>query len=265
MICGRMSCRRLLPRIRARIPAGILASLVLSSGSAYAQVVRVTVRDSATAKAIPRAIVTLVHGGGATSANAVTDADGFALLAVRPAGVYALTVRRLGYSPILADSLAMRQGDTLDRAIVMHEIAHFLAQVAVRAERESIRNATFSGMKIWTLGATVITPSQVDVALPGATDFTDLVSRNPSAGFSVDYERKCVMSNRGDPPMCLPVIVDGLLLSNANDAIPPEVVDYMLIVRGNEIGVLYGTIGENGAVLIFTKRGTKRGPGQGPS
>ena len=115
-------------------------------------------------------------------------------------------------------------------------------------------------MKIGTMGAVVIAPSQVDVALPGASDFTDLVSRNPSAGLSVDYERKCVTSNRGDPPGCLPVIVDGMLTSSASDIIPPEIVDYMVILRGNEIGVLYGSIGEHGAVLIFTKRGIKRGP-----
>ena len=114
-------------------------------------------------------------------------------------------------------------------------------------------------MKIGTLGATIITPTQVDRAVLGAKDFTDLVSRNPSAGNTVDYERRCVFSIR-PPQGCLPVIVDGLLIGSAADVIPPEVVDYMLILRGNEIGVMYGTIGENGAVIVFTKRGPKRGP-----
>ena len=71
---------------------------------------------------------------------------------------------------------------------------------------------------------------------------------------------KCVLSTRGDPPFCLPVIVDGLLMSNVNDVLPPELIDYMLVVRGNELGVMYGSIGELGAVIVFTKRGLKRGP-----
>ena len=49
-------------------------------------------------------------------------------------------------------------------------------------------------------------------------------------------------------------------MSNVNDVLPPEIIDYMLVVRGNELGTMYGSVGELRAVIIFTKRGLKRGP-----
>lgn len=223
---------------------------------------RVTVVDFVARAPIANAVATMIGANGAILATGVSNQVGSIDFAGHTGGRLVLTVRKLGYTPVVADTMVLAGRDTASRQILMQRIPQFLAPVAIRGERESIRNATFSGMKIGTLGATVITPTQVDVALPGANDFTDIVSRNPSAGLSVDYQRKCVMSNRGDPPSCLPVIVDGLLLANANDVVPPEIVDYLAMVRGNEMGMLYGSIGEHGTVVIFSKRGPVRGPRQ---
>lgn len=245
-----------------RIPSVLVWSALAVSaapGAVRGQVIKLTVRDTLD-QPVSNAVIVVARPDSEIRARGLTNRDGQLVLTLRSGGLYGVLIRRLGFTPVRLDSLRLATSDTILRNVRLHAIPQFLAPVAIRSERETIRNATFSGMKIGSLGATVITPSQVDVALPGATDYTDLVSRNPGAGFGVDYQRKCVVSNRGDPPMCLPVIVDGLLLSNVNDAIPPEIVDYMLIVRGNEIGVLYGSIGEGGAVIIFTKRGLRRGP-----
>ncbi|MEP7346537.1 MAG: hypothetical protein ABI877_14800 [Gemmatimonadaceae bacterium] len=51
--------------------------------------------------------------------------------------------------------------------------------------------------------------------------------------------------------------MDGQLTGTAADVLPAEIVDSILILRGNEIGVMHGSIGENGAVVVFTKRGPK--------
>ena len=118
-------------------------------------------------------------------------------------------------------------------------------------------------MKVGTLGAVIISPTQVDLAVVGAQDVLDLVSRNPSPGFGIDRAQKCVVSLRGYPPMCLPIFIDGVLVSadgDLADAASPEIVDYIIILRGNEAGVLFGSVGENGLMLIYTKRGLKRGP-----
>jgi hypothetical protein len=224
------------------------------------QVVRLTVQDSSSREPIGLAVVALVGAQGVIAATGITKRDGTLVVGPRAPGTYTIVVRRLGFTPSVSDRFVLGATDTVTREVNIHQIPQFLAPVAIRGERESILNAMFSGMKIGTLSAAIIAPSQVDLALPGATDYTDLVSRNPVPGLRVNYERKCVMSNRSGFEVCLPVIIDGLLTSSPNDVVPPEIVDYMLIVRGNELGVFYGTIGELGAVVIFTKRGPQRGP-----
>jgi hypothetical protein len=51
------------------------------------------------------------------------------------------------------------------------------------------------------------------------------------------------------------VFPDGSALQ---DVIVPEMVDYMVILRGSEVGVRYGSIGYNGIILIATRRDWRR-------
>jgi hypothetical protein len=41
--------------------------------------------------------------------------------------------------------------------------------------------------------------------------------------------------------------------SSLQDVVVPEMVDYVIVLRGAEVGVRYGSIGHNGIVLIATK------------
>jgi hypothetical protein len=242
--------------------AAILTMIVLTllPSALKSQAVDVIVRDSVSRESVSEAIVTLVRPAGSVAASGFTGSTGRLQLKAPKPGSYALFVRKLGFEPKTSTWFDVGAGESAPREIDLRRIPQFLPDVAIRAERESIRDAKFFGLKIGSLGAVIFTPSQVDRALHGSNDYTGIVTRNPSPGIGVDYGRKCVLSTRGDPPACLPVIVDGLLMSNVNDVLPPEIIDYMLVVRGNELGVMYGTIGELGAVVIFTKRGLKRGP-----
>ncbi|MEP7344074.1 MAG: carboxypeptidase-like regulatory domain-containing protein, partial [Gemmatimonadaceae bacterium] len=224
-----------------------------------AQVVRLTVRDSVTKEVLTDAIVTLLDQGGAIAATGRTRSGGTLVLKPPAPGRYAFSVRKLGFAPATSELFDVTAGDTTRQDLTMRRIPQFLSEVAIRSERESIRNGRFFGLKIGTLSAAIISPTEVDQAVTGARDFTDLVARNSPLGVGVNFERRCVVSPPGTNA-CLPVIVDGLLTGYAADVVPPEVVDYILILRGNEIGVMYGTIGQNGAVVVFTKRGPKRGP-----
>jgi hypothetical protein len=201
-----------------------------------------------------------VRPASSVAASGFTNSTGLLLLKAPKSGSYALFVRKLGFEPKTTAWFEIADDDSSAHEVDLRRIPQFLPDVAIRVERESIRDSKFFGLKVRSLGAVIFTPSQVDKSLHGANDYTDIVTRNPSPGIGVDYGRKCVLSTRGDPPFCLPVIVDGLLMTNVNDVLPPELIDYMLVVRGNELGVMYGTIGELGAVIVFTKRGLKRGP-----
>ncbi|MFN8571704.1 MAG: carboxypeptidase-like regulatory domain-containing protein [Gemmatimonadaceae bacterium] len=247
------------PRWRRAWIMGMIALAGVPQGAA-SQVVRVTVVDSATAEGIVDAAVAMLDGRGQIVSSGLTRSGGVLQLKPHGTGSYTVFVRRLGFRPTTSEPIGVTGTDTTVAVVWLPRIPQFLPEMAIRAERDAIRNEKFFGMKIGTLGATVISPTQVDRAVTGAKDFTDLVSRNPSAGFGVDYERKCVVSTRGEPPGCMPVIVDGLLIGNTAEVLPPEIVDYIIILRGNEVGVMYGTIGSQGVVLVFTKRGVKRGP-----
>lgn len=238
---------------------GSLALAHLVATTLDAQVIRTLVRDSLSGHRVGGAIVSLVGQTGSLERSSVSSPEGELTWKVAP-GTYTIAVRKLGFEPKSSEPFAVLPNDTVSREVLLSRIPQSLATATIRGEHQAIRDSKFFGMRLGSIGSVIIAPSQVDAALPGANDFTDIVSRNPSAGFSVDYGRKCVLSNRGFPPACLPVIVDGMLRQNAAGVVPPEIVDYMLIVRGNELGVLYGSIGELGAVIIFTKRGMKRGP-----
>ena len=59
----------------------------------------------------------------------------------------------------------------------------------------------------------------------------------------------------------LRVIVDGMLIGDPlslPDVMAPHVVDFMVVLSALETGVQYGSIGHDGALLIFTKAGLKR-------
>lgn len=240
-----------------------LASFLIGSVTTRAlraQVLSITVRDSVEHQLLGAAIVSVVDQKGKLEKSGVTTAAAILNWRLTTPGTYAISVRKLGFAPQSSEWFTVASADTVSKEILLQRMPQYLAGVTIRRERDSIRDAKFFGLRIGSLGAVVITPSQVDRALPGANTFTDIVSRNPSPGISVDHGRKCILSNRGYPSTCLPVIVDGLLAKDAEDIIPPETIDYMFIVRGNELGVMYGSIGELGAVLIFTKKGLKRGP-----
>lgn len=247
-----------MPRLRG-LRFGLLAG-VLAAPPLPAQVARLTVVDSLTKDGVPDAIVTIVDRAGNIAGSGRTRGGGTFQLKLPAAGTYSYFVRRLGFSPAVSDAFEVAAADTARVTLPMRRIPQFLTEVAIRSERETIRNESFFGMKIGTMSATVISPTQVDRGILGANDFTDIIGRNPGAAYQVDRERRCVLGMRGYPPGCLPVIVDGVLTGNSADVVPPEIVDYIIIVRGNELGVMYGSIGLDGAVLVFTKRGLRRGP-----
>lgn len=227
-----------------------------------AQEIKGVVRDSLTGTPVADAQVALIGALGELFASTRTSRDGAFALSAKAPGTYSVFARRMGFRAARSDAIAVGS-EVVETTVLMTRIPHFLPNVAIQEEKESIMKQRLFGMKVSTLGATVVTPTQVDRALPTARNALDLINHSPGAGLSVDQERKCVLSLRGYPPMCLPVVIDGVLVSadgDIEDAVPADIVDYIIILRGNETGVLFGSVGEKGVVLVYTKRGLKRGP-----
>jgi hypothetical protein len=82
----------------------------------------------------------------------------------------------------------------------------------------------------------------------------DVLARRALPGILIDQYQRCPKSIRGGG--CLPFAIDGQLYPNGaslQDVVVPEMVDYIIVLRGSEVGVRYGSIGHNGIILIATK------------
>lgn len=229
---------------------------------AQAQVLRGTVTDSAGAP-IPDASVALVDSTGRVVESGYASRNGaFRLRAVR-AGSYAVFGRRLGFAPKRSEFHDVGVSDTVSITIALTVNPPSLAAVVIRAQRDTIRRSHIFGLDLRTLGGTIITPAEIDRSIAGARDINEVFQRQAIVAFRYEEDRHCIVSNRGYPSACIPGVVDGLLVmdgTSLRDIVPPEVIDYMIVLRGHEVGVLYGSVAENGILLIFTKRGLQRGP-----
>ncbi len=117
---GRTACRiwgaeRPLAICSPRIRSGLACVALLASVglAAEAQVVAVTVLDSAARAAMPFAIVSLEDSAGARLAAELTDASGAAMLRAPAAGRFRLRVDRAGIAPHRGMLFGLGPGDTL--------------------------------------------------------------------------------------------------------------------------------------------------------
>ena len=146
------------------------------------------------------------------------------------------------------DTIAIRL--TLDRAPAV------LDPIVIAAEKNIVRDSKAFGFNLRATGGHIITPSEIEMVSVGARDVADMLARRALPGMIIDQVRRCPRSIRG--PGCLPFVIDGQVFRNGaslQDVIIPEIVDYIVVLRGSEVGVRYGSIGYNGIVLIATKRG----------
>jgi hypothetical protein len=136
-----------------------------------------------------------------------------------------------------------------------------LDQVLVVAERDSIRrHPTVFGIDLRATGGQIMTPAEVDQAILGARDIADVLQRRALSGVVIDQRLRCPRSSRATGG-CLPFVVDGQLYPNGtaiSDVVVPEMIDYMVMLRGSEVGVRYGSAGQNGILLIATRRDWRR-------
>ena len=248
--------------IRLRLLLPTVFALCAASTGARAQVLAVTVRDSAQ-QPIPDASLVLLDSRRRVYATARSSKNGSALMPRADTGRYSLLVRRFGFK---AEEVALGDlapNDTVGVRVILHRTMLVLDPVIVKAERDSLRHFTVFGVNLRATGGTIITPSQIDHAVLGARDLADVLQRTPIGGMRIDQRRRCLTSTRSFPARCLPAVVDGQLFvdgSTLSDYVLPEAIDYIVVLRGSEVGVRFGSVGMDGILLIATKIGSRRGP-----
>jgi hypothetical protein len=175
-------------------------------------------------------------------------------------GQFSILARRFGFRAYQSEPFYVGPGDTIAIRLTLQRFAVALDPVQIMAQRDTVRSATnVFGINLRATGGHIITPAEIDFAITGARDLADVLGRRALPGIIIDQVQRCPRSNRGSG--CLPFVIDGQLFTDGTalqDVIVPEVVDYIVVLRGSEVGVRYGSIGYNGIILIATRRDWRR-------
>jgi hypothetical protein len=150
--------------------------------------------------------------------------------------------------------------DTVAIRLTLVRGALVMDPVVITAQRDSVRrDVNPFGINLRATGGHIVTPAEIEYSIMGARDVADVLARRAIPGLTIEQRRQCIRSTRAAG--CLPFVIDGQLFPDGSamqDVVVPEVIDYMVVLRGSEVGVRYGSIGHNGIILIATKRDWRR-------
>lgn len=220
-----------------------------------------SVIDYATRGPIPGAHVQLVG----SDHSAFTDSAGAFGFAGVPPGKQIIETTFLGYSPRV-DSLTVFSNEALGLEILLATEAIALEPLVVTGRRQD-RVFTTPGTRFSGL-----TEAQVDSIIPRVLDFASLARAARMPGLSITEKTManafgdpqmgvCVemLRNRGGNPNACnmvevrindgPVVDPGFFLLDLN----PQDVASIQFITPIEAGLLYGTRGANGVLLIYTR------------
>lgn len=236
-----------------------LVAIALSGGTLDAQVIRGVALDSATNDPLEGAVVSLLDSTADVVSAVRTSSRGRFELRLHDAGFFAVDVRAIGFLPHTSGWIPLASGETIDVTVRVVRSAPLLSRVTVNAERESIGEQRFLGMKLKTMSARIITPSQVAATVGSARDYIEVAQSWLPAGYNVAYldvriNKRCIASVRNG--RCAAIFVDGMRVRDAEAALelaPPSLIDHVVILRAIEAGVLVGGDADAGAILIFRK------------
>lgn len=238
----------------------LVAALSLSGARLPAQALSVYVGDSAGAP-LSQVSLGLVDPTGRVIATAKTGTSGMAQLPGADSGRFKVIARRFGFRPLQTEVLRHGSEDTVAVRLTMERLYAALDPILVTAQRDSVRrHSIVFGIDLKATGGQIVTPAEVDRAILGARDIADVLLRRSFSGVTIDQRLRCPRSSRATGG-CLPFVVDGQLYPNGiaiSDVVVPEMIDYMVMLRGSEVGVRYGAVGQNGILLIATRRDWRR-------
>jgi TonB-linked SusC/RagA family outer membrane protein len=241
--------------------------------------VGVTAQNTGTVTGLVRDAVTLAPLAGAQVSVAGTGIGGlvnnvgrFLLLNV-PAGSQTLNVTMIGFTPG-TETLTVRAGETANVNFGLREQALALEGVVVTGTAGQARRRE--------VGNVVESLDQRDIQMAAITDVSDVLQgRTPGLQIADTDGQVGAMSEiriRGNSSVTQsnrPLIyIDGVRMENNQltnsdeaaatpgslDAINPQDIDRIEIVKGPAATTLYGTEAAGGVIQIFTKRGSAGAP-----
>ncbi len=120
----------------------LLAALAMAFGTAvHAQVLRVEVRDSATAEPMVRALVSVTDATGMAVSDGLTNDQGVLTLRLPRAGEWIVAVRRIGIAPRRVPGVRVDSAASVTLPIRVANVRLLLPTVSVRASRNSCGTA----------------------------------------------------------------------------------------------------------------------------
>ncbi|MDQ6689992.1 MAG: TonB-dependent receptor [Gemmatimonadota bacterium] len=207
-----------------------------------------------------------------TRIGAVTGANGEYTLVGVPPGPRTITVRRIGYQPVV-QAVQVLPGATATADVALGMSAINLSEVVVTGTGTATEKRKV-GTSIATIDSALISRSQavtVDQAMQGKIPGAQITqnSGNPGGG-GISVRLRGVNSFiSGSDPL---YIVDGVIVDNESGQLAdlgtrsnpqnrladlnPDDIEHIEIIRGAAAAALYGSRANNGVVQIFTKRGT---------
>lgn len=238
---------------------GVTLAQLAVAPVAAAQVIRGIAVDSVSRNPLPDLLVTLVDSAANFLGAARTSDRGRFVFIGRGSGFYALDLRAIGFKRLTSPWIPLAATDTVEVTLRVVRLPVVLSPIVVKAQRDSIGERSFLGMKLKTMASKIISPQEIDLVRGGARDYIELVQSVMPAGYTVRnldvrINTRCIASTRNG--RCVMVFVDGARMLDAQQAIdiaPPERVHHVVFVRPSEAGVLFGTQSDAGVLLIFTK------------
>lgn len=227
----------------------LFASLLLANQHAYAQTTKVqgTVTDAFNQEPLPGVNVSVLGG----TVSAYTDQNGQFTLEI-PGGAEKLRFSYVGYEP----QEAALDGSKL--SIALKPASNDLNEVVVVAYGTANRSS-FTG-SVATISQEKIANRQVSSiskALEGQVPGLQSVSSSGQPGTDADIRIRGIGSiNASSAPL---YVVDGNPYSGDINAINPNDIKSISVLKDAASSALYGSRGANGVIIITTKEGLKNG------
>ena len=234
--------------------------------------IRGHVTDVASGRALADAQVT-VDG---TRIGGITNANGDYTLNAVPTGPRTVTVRRIGYQPMIVKvDVGAGASATADAALKVSAVN--LSDVVVTGTGSPTERRKI-GASVATVDSTLISKAQavtVDQAMQGKIPGAQITQNSGGpggGGISVRLRGVNSFISGSDPLY----IVDGVIVDNSSGQladlggrsnpqnrladINPADIERIEVIRGAAAAALYGSRANNGVVQIFTRRGTSGKP-----
>jgi TonB-linked SusC/RagA family outer membrane protein len=239
-----------------------LLVLLLASAPAVAQTVSGRVTTGADGSALPGVSV-LVKG---TTSGTSTDTDGKYTINVDNAANSVLVFSFIGFA---TQEIQVGSRTTID--VTLAEDATQLGEVVVTAlgiERET-KSLTYSAQQVGGDKLTTVRDPNFMNSLSGKVPGLFITRSSSGAGGSVRVILRGQKSTRENQPL---YVIDGVPIASLNSAqsgdiwsgrdggdilstINPSDIESMTVLKGASASALYGSQGQNGVILITTKKG----------